>query len=308
MISIVTPLYNKGDRFAETLQSALRQSFAEFELLVVNDGSTDGGEQIARACNDPRVRVIDQPNAGVAAARNTGIRAARFPLIAFLDADDLWDPDYLACQMSLVQEFPEAAVFGCAYRRVSRSIHVPKPVFPVPEGFRGLITEPWGSKGCAMLWTSALVVKKEALEAVGLFDPRIAYGEDLDLWFRLLLRYKAAFQNKVLASYIHDAAQKTADVTARIFTRYYPCYIDKFAEARRDNADFRRYYDRGCLERLFPYYASHRQDNDTDRVLAQINLDEHPASFRFRFRCPRIYCYYCRCIALGRAIWKRLTH
>lgn len=307
MFSIVTPLYNKKDCIARTLACVLAQSFTDFEMIVVDDGSTDGGDAVAAACTDPRVWLLRQPNGGAAAARNTGIKAASRPYIAFLDADDLWEPEYLAAQAALIRDFPEADVWGFAYRRITKNIHVPQPRFGVPEGFRGILEHPWSDAGCGMLWTSALVTRKSALEKAGGFDTRIAYGEDLDLWFRLLLQGKAAFERRTLAGYVHDVQQKTPGQQQRVFTRYFPCYIGKFAGARAADPAFRRHYDRQCLLRIFPYFASGKATPDMQEVLSAINLAEQPLSFRFRFRHPEFYRYYCRFVTLCRAAWKRLT-
>ena len=307
MFSIVTPLYNKKDCIARTLDCVLRQTFGDFEMIVVDDGSTDGGDAVAAACTDPRIRMVRQANAGAAAARNAGIAAATRPYIAFLDADDLWDPDYLTVQAALIRDFPEACVWGVAYRRITRNIHVPQPRFGVPERFRGMLEHPWSDAGCGMLWTSALVVRKAAVEQAGGFDPRIAYGEDLDLWFRLLLQGKAAFERRTLAGYVHDVKQKTPGQQERLFTRYFPCYIEKFTEARAAQPGFRRYYDRQCLLRIFPYFAEGKLTPEMQQVLRAIRLAEQPLSFRLRFRYPKIYCYYCRFVTLCRAAWKRLT-
>ena len=100
-VSIIIPLYNKAPYLARTLTSIQRQTFSDFEIIVVDDGSTDGGADIVRALNDARVRLIRQHNLGPGAARNAGITAARAEFVAFLDADDEWLPGYLEHGMSV---------------------------------------------------------------------------------------------------------------------------------------------------------------------------------------------------------------
>ena len=99
--SIVMPLYNKEREVSTTISSILSQTFKNFELLVVNDGSTDLSVQVVEKITDIRVRIINQENAGVSAARNTGVRLALSELIVFIDADDLWHPDFLATIVAL---------------------------------------------------------------------------------------------------------------------------------------------------------------------------------------------------------------
>ena len=109
-ISVAIPLYNKRREIARTIQSVFDQTFQQFEILVIDDGSTDGGADIVAQIGDPRVRLIRQANAGVSAARNHAISEAKTELIAFLDADDEWKPGFLAAIWDLRERFPEAGL------------------------------------------------------------------------------------------------------------------------------------------------------------------------------------------------------
>ena len=115
MISVVIPLYNKEEQIAHTLQSVFTQTFQNFEIVIVDDGSTDNSVEEVEKFTDSRIRLIHQTNAGVSAARNRGIEEARGELIAFLDADDEWMPEYLATQYGLYQKYPECSVYACNY-------------------------------------------------------------------------------------------------------------------------------------------------------------------------------------------------
>ena len=110
IISVVIPLYNKERYIARAIQSALGQTYGDFELIVVDDGSTDGSVDIVSQFADTRLRLINQANAGVGAARNRGIKDAKYELITFLDADDEWMPDFLETVLELREEFPEASL------------------------------------------------------------------------------------------------------------------------------------------------------------------------------------------------------
>ena len=113
MISVVIPLYNKAGQVGRTLKSVLAQTFQEFEVVVVDDGSTDGSVEEVRSVHDDRIRIIVQQNAGVAAARNRGIAEARYDFVAFLDADDEWKPTYLETQYNLAQKYKDCDVYAC---------------------------------------------------------------------------------------------------------------------------------------------------------------------------------------------------
>lgn len=107
MISVVIPLYNKERQIANTLHTVFAQTFTDYEIVIVDDGSTDRSAEIVAAMHDKRIRLIRQKNAGVSAARNRGISEARGEFIALLDADDEWKPDYLATQMHLAETYPQ---------------------------------------------------------------------------------------------------------------------------------------------------------------------------------------------------------
>jgi len=111
-VSVVIPLYNKGPHIARALNSVLAQTFQDFEVIVVDDGSTDDGAEVVRGVDDPRIRLIQQENRGVSAARNRGIEAARAELIAFLDADDEWLAEHLETIIRLRRNALEVGIYA----------------------------------------------------------------------------------------------------------------------------------------------------------------------------------------------------
>ena len=119
MISVVIPLYNKEKQIKRTLQSILAQTFQDFEIVIVNDGSIDNSIIEVEKVKDSRIRLIHQKNAGVSAARNKGIEEAKYELIAFLDADDEWKSKYLEVQYNLYRKYPECDIFACNYEFVN---------------------------------------------------------------------------------------------------------------------------------------------------------------------------------------------
>ncbi|MDP8208206.1 MAG: glycosyltransferase family A protein [Candidatus Electryonea clarkiae] len=122
-ISVVIPLYNKEQYIARAIQSVLSQTYNDFELIVVDDGSTDASAKVVEEFNDPRQRLIRQPNAGECAARNRGIAESRTELIAFLDADDQWLPEHLIAIKCLSEKYPECGAFATAYDIVDPPYH-----------------------------------------------------------------------------------------------------------------------------------------------------------------------------------------
>lgn len=205
MISVVIPLYNKEKQIAHTLQSVFNQTFQDFEVVVVDDGSTDGSVAEVEKLSDSRIRLIHQKNAGVAAARNRGIEEAKGDLIAFLDADDEWKPEYLATQYHLSQKYPDCNVFACNYefRNIEGKV-TPTIIRKLPfTGEDGILSNYFEVASCSHppLWTSSIVVKKQAIQAIGGFPVGIRSGEDLLTWARLAVNGQIAYSKKVVAIY-----------------------------------------------------------------------------------------------------------
>ena len=197
MISVVIPLYNKAGQVGRTLKSVLAQTFQEFEVVVVDDGSTDGSVEEVRSVHDDRIRIIVQQNAGVAAARNRGIAEARYDFVAFLDADDEWKPAYLETQYNLVKKYGDCDMFACNYEfRNAAGKVTPTILHKLSfDGNDGILDNYFVVASCSHppLWTSAVMVRK--------FPVGIKSGEDLLTWARLVINGKVAFSKQVGAVY-----------------------------------------------------------------------------------------------------------
>ena len=204
-ISVVMPLYNKEREVARAIRSVLAQTFIDFELVVVDDGSTDNGPVIVAACDDPRVRMIRQPNAGVSAARNRGIAEARADLIAFLDADDEWLPEFLVTILRLRERFPACMVYATRYFLCYEGHEERAAVVKLDEpGFQeGVLTNYFqvASHSDPPLCSSAVAVDKAAILDIGGFPVGIIAGEDLLAWARLAARFEIAYCTTALARF-----------------------------------------------------------------------------------------------------------
>ncbi|MDR0866400.1 MAG: glycosyltransferase [Candidatus Symbiothrix sp.] len=218
MISIVIPLYNKEKQIENTLRSVFSQTFQDFEIVIVDDGSTDNSANIVRSINDKRIRFIEQKNHGVSMARNIGIQVAKYESIAFLDADDEWKPDYLETQIGLIHCFPECRVFACAYEFKRDEKLTPVILNKIPfKGEKGVLTNYFEVASCSHppLWTSAVVVKKEAILSIGGFPKNVTSGEDLLTWARLAVKYKIAYSRKVEAIFVVDQSHEISATPSR---------------------------------------------------------------------------------------------
>lgn len=220
MISVVIPLYNKEGQIAHTLQSVFTQTFQNFEIVVVDDGSTDNSVEEVEKFDDSRIRLIHQTNAGVSAARNRGIEEARGELIAFLDADDVWMPEYLATQYGLYQKYPECSVYACNYEfRDSEGKVTPTIIRKLPfEGEDGILSNYFEVASCSHppICSISIMVKKTAIQAIGGFPLGIKSGEDLLTWARLAVSGTIAYSRKSLAMFIRDEGLFNKDQQLRV--------------------------------------------------------------------------------------------
>ena len=237
MISVVIPLYNKEKQIAHTLQSVFNQTFQDFEVVIVDDGSTDGSVAEVEKFGDLRIRVVHQQNAGVSAARNRGIDEATGELIAFLDADDEWKPEYLATQYHLYQKYPDCSVYACNYEfRDSEGKVSPTIIRKLPfVGEDGILSNYFEVACCSHppLWTSAVMVKKQAIQAVGGFPVGIKSGEDLLTWARLAVNGVIAFSNLSMAIFVRNEAlfnkdqqQRTPEIEDIVGKEFFNIYAE----------------------------------------------------------------------------------
>lgn len=189
-VSVIIPSYNAVNTILETVESVLAQSYSNFELLIVDDGSTDQTLEIVESINDPRIRVFKYVNAGVqgpAAGRNRGLAHARGKLIAFLDHDDVWLPEKLQCQVEALVDNPDAAVAYCWVDMIDTNGKIIGPgthVIVDGNAFDALL------RGCFPLTGSNPLIRRSTLDQLGLFDEEIGYCDDWDMWLRISESYE----------------------------------------------------------------------------------------------------------------------
>lgn len=239
-ISVVIPLYNKEANIRQTIQSVLDQTFQEFEIVVVNDGSTDNSRSIVASIPDERIRLFDQANGGVSKARNTGINEAQADWIALLDADDIWLPSYLDEMISAIALYPKSAMIGSGYYVLSSGVRK-KRSNSLNNFFSGYIDNYFNiAINDSLFWTSATIINKKKTIEVGGFDERQSKGEDLDLWIRLNLAGRSAFLNKPLAVYNQDGQNRLMHRKDPFSMSYY-AYFDKYSSLIRSNDELNRF-------------------------------------------------------------------
>lgn len=202
-ISVVIPLFNKEAHIADTIKSIINQTMSAFEIIVVDDGSTDKGPEIAAGFD--KVRVIKQENGGVSRARNMGVSHSRGDFVAFIDADDEWLPHFLEEIIHLICTFPKATIFTTGYQFCidNGKFQQPKIRLTKPTTQPHILTDYFavGAKGALPFVMSSIAVNKLALNKIGLFPVDEPMGEDQDFFCRAALKGTIAYTPRILALY-----------------------------------------------------------------------------------------------------------
>jgi len=263
-ITVVVPLYNKEEYVARALGSVLNQPFFDFELVVVDDGSTDAGATVVKRFSDPRIRLITQQNQGVSAARNRGVAEARAEYVAFLDADDAYLPKSLNTFWTLRQSFPNGRFFASAFEVISPDggKRVRKLGFDDDRHVNLMDYLECCVHTGSPIHPSAMMVHKPLLEKVGLFPVGQKRGEDLDTWVRLLMETPLVYCGTPLTS-CWDALPASACVSYQdVYVRGNPTLelLEKMAAGEWiSNSD---------KERVFDYLAWYMA-GPVDRLIAR---------------------------------------
>ena len=228
--SVIIPLYNKAPYIRKALESVLAQTYTDYELIIVDDGSTDDSAEIAEAILQEairlqgyeakgmensaadtlasrlsplasRLRLLSQPNAGVSAARNNGVAQAHGEYIAFLDADDWWEPTYLERMAQLIEDYPKVGLYASNYvyykpGKTHVALNIPTGYINYPKAYYESNAMP--------VWTGAAMIPRNVYDEMGGFPRGIKLGEDFLLWSKIALQYPVAFLNEPLAWYNND--------------------------------------------------------------------------------------------------------
>lgn len=291
MISVVIPLYNKEQSVVATIESILSQTYKNWELIVVDDGSTDNSlavvQELLSKYQKSSVRLLHQSNAGVSTARNKGIMEAQGEYVAFLDADDYWKTDFLERMVQLMADYPNKSIYGLGCVPIDGSNN-PKRV----DGSRSYYCGPagWDWDKMAFTGSSSCVRRADAI-SVGLFDPRMTHGEDLDMWWRLMLLNGGACDTRPYAYYCQNAENRAMHHAIPL-EKHIPYYMEKFNNVRAANADFRRFFDREMIYRLYPYMFDVKYRAETKRIASQFDYSLQKKSMKWRMQYPHLYRFY----------------
>jgi glycosyltransferase involved in cell wall biosynthesis len=198
-VTVLIPTFNRAHYLPEAIQSIFAQTFTDYELIVVDDGSTDDTVAILAGFRDPRLRVLRQENRGISAAMNAGLRAARGEYITRLDSDDVWLADLLACETAVLDAHPDVGVVYAKAQAMtkdgaSREHHIGLPLrYP----HDALLSLAWGDSTCNI----ALLARQVCFATAGVYDETLYTHEDWDMWLRVARRHRFIFLDRTLARF-----------------------------------------------------------------------------------------------------------
>ena len=289
MFSVIIPLYNKAEYVEKAIDSVFSQTYQEFELIVVNDGSKDNGLQIVQDLNEKKynnkITIVSQKNSGVSTARNNGISLASRDYICFLDADDWWEPTFLEEMRVLINKYPQAGIYGCNYYIVKHNGKRIAPVGVNADFQDGIINyfQVYAKTICMPLWTGAVVIPAHILKEEFTFNPKLKLGEDFDLWVRIAFKYPVVFYNKPLSNYNQDVEIKNRAVGGKLYEPDEHMLFTNYGNMV-ENTDFKYLIDRLSIYSLYPYYLSGKNDEKVKEILSNIKWEEHDFKYRFQYR------------------------
>ena len=286
--SIIIPLYNKAPYIRKALETVCAQTYRDYEIIVVNDGSTDDSALVAESylqhAEGICYTIISQDNAGVAAARNRGVKHASGQYMAFLDADDWWEPDYLARMAELIADYPQAGVYGCNY--VYYKPGKTRVALNIPTGYINYSKAYY--EGSAMpIWTGATIMPKTVLEEMGGFPLGIKLGEDFLLWAKTALHYKVAFLNEPLAYYNNDVpANMRATRNLHEPEHHMLFRLDLSFGDEKLSEDWQRLLDKLRVNGLLDYWMSEAYHDSAAEELKKVDWSQQSAAVKQMYQMP----------------------
>lgn len=304
--SVIVPIYNKAPYVEKAIRSIFDQTFQDFDLIVVDDGSTDGSDKIVEKLISenlkPKASLIRQPNQGVSAARNDGVAASSGEYICFLDADDWWEPTFLEEMDAMISAIPNAGIYGTSYFIVKHGKKRLAPINPIfikdPYTIHhapytiGTINylQTYAQTLCMPLWTGAVCLSRAIFDEFGGFRKHLKLGEDFDLWIRVVLKYKVAFLDAPLSNYNQDV-----DVTYRGTHHLHDPKVhmlwnlDYLSEIEKTNSDYKQLIDNLRTYSIYPYFLSEKYHETALQELSKIDWSKQSVKWRRLYGKPIWY-------------------
>jgi len=278
--SVIIPLYNKEKYIQNTLSCVFNQSFTVFEIIVVNDGSTDRSLEILEEFSDHRLKIIHQKNQGVSVARNTGMKNAKADYICFLDADDSWKTNHLQTFHDTITKFPDAKMYCNRYvTQISKNTFIKNKFIDIDENYEGYVTDFFKSSLInRVALTSAVCIHKDIFTEIGGFDPTLKSDQDLDYWIKIALKHKIAITASTTLTYNFINANKSL---SKDNSKYHKLTdLNQYRSYEKDNKSLQAFLDIYRIEYGLHYYMLGLKEKSTEYLMY---VDAKNMNFKTRF-------------------------
>lgn len=316
MFTVIIPLYNKAPYIEKAIASILSQTYRSFELLIIDDGSTDNGrELVERYMTSTKApnggwRLETQINSGVSVTRNRGVELAKYNYIAFLDADDWWEPTYLEEMQNLITNYPDAGIYSSSYFKVKNGNNISARIGVEADFTAGYINyfKVYAKTMYQPIWTGACVVKKLIFEEFSGFKPTLKLGEDFDLWVRIAMNYLVAFLNKPLSYYNQDVDAANRAIGKKLYMPKEHFLYSDYSDVK--NPDFKFLFDVLAVYGLLPYYLANVNVKETKRILSEIDWNSQPLKYSvyYRFLPPVVLKIWFKIISLLSVLRNKISN
>lgn len=269
--SVIIPLYNKEKHIKSTLETVINQTYKDFEVVIINDGSTDNSLKEVEKINDSRILIFNQRNQGLSIARNNGIEKANGNHIAFIDADDFWLNHHLEQLHKLINMFPHAGLYSTGYTlQKSKTIFHRAKFNDLPDNFVGIVPNFFKhSLQSCIAWVASVSIPKKVFNDIGDFDPEIYSEQDTDLYIRIALKYDVVLDNSS-ASAIYN---RTMDNNMSNYSnkKVIPKLLFSYKKIEAKNPDLKRYLDYNRFSTLIFFKMSSNKEQ-VDKLLKDIDI------------------------------------
>ena len=271
-LSVIIPLFNKEKNIVNTLTSVCNQTYTDFEVIIVNDGSTDASIKNISVINDDRIQLFSKKNEGVSIARNFGAEKAISNYIVFLDADDYWHPNHLNNLFELINAFPNHLWFASAYekkRNKQLTTKMDSPILEKGKHWIGEVDEFF--RYCfkdSLVNSSSVCFKKDFFNSLNGFDAFTTHTEDIDLWIRAALKSPLVFSNKITARHNLDASNRSS--IKQLQERNYIDF-DKFIKDENKNSSLKKYLDLNRYS-LAIIYKLHGDTHSFKNIISNVEI------------------------------------
>ena len=286
--SVIIPLFNKAPYIKKALDSVIEQTFKDFELVVVDDGSSDESCVVAKDSlegSSLNYQLIHQENSGVSTARNNGVMASHGDYICFLDADDWWAPTFLERIDLLIREYPDAGIYGTNYYYVKNG----RQRISITNVETGVIDycKVYAESLIMPLTSISVSIKRSVFNEFGGFQSKLKLGEDFDLWVKIALKHKVVFLAEPLAFYFQDSDKEWRAIGKLYAPREHMLWnLGHLEEEERTNPNYKQLIDNLRVYSLFPYYLSSQYRDAAKEELAKIDWCKQPERIRRLYRIP----------------------